>query len=416
MRDLLQEILGTVMRNKLRTVLTGLSVAWGIFILIVLLGAGNGLIHAFELNSGNVVMNSVKVYPGTTTKPWQGMQEGRNVELEQEDCRLTAVRFPDNIMEVGATVSQNAVDITYGKDHVSITLEGVMPSLVQIEGIKLVEGRFINLLDMQENRKVMVLHKKTVEMLFPRESALGKMIKVNGLAFKVVGIYDDQNFFSPSVYVPYNTLSLLYAKGNLVDNLMFTTRGLTDEKTNDRFEDDFRTMLAHRHQFDASDNGAVWIWNRFTQYLQQQQATSILHIAIWVIGIFTLISGIVGVSNIMLITVRERTHEFGIRKALGASPFSILRLIIAESVLITTFFGYVGMVAGILATEYMDRLFGQQTVDVGVFSATVFHNPTVDISVAIQATLTLIIAGTLAGFFPARKAVMIRPIEALRAD
>lgn len=416
MRDLLQEILGTVMRNKLRTVLTGLSVAWGIFILIVLLGAGNGLIHAFELNSGNVVMNSVKVYPGTTTKPWQGMQEGRNVDLEQEDCRLTAVRFPDNIMEVGATVSQNAVDITYGKDHVSITLEGVMPSLVRIEGIKLVEGRFINQLDMRENRKVMVLHKKTVEMLFPRESALGKMIKVNGLAFKVVGIYDDQNFFSPSVYVPYNTLSLLYAKGNLVDNLMFTTRGLTDEKTNDRFEDDFRTMLAHRHQFDASDNGAVWIWNRFTQYLQQQQATSILHIAIWVIGIFTLISGIVGVSNIMLITVRERTHEFGIRKALGASPFSILRLIIAESVLITTFFGYVGMVAGILATEYMDRLFGQQTVDVGVFSATVFHNPTVDISVAIQATLTLIIAGTLAGFFPARKAVMIRPIEALRAD
>lgn len=416
MRDLLQEILGTVMRNKLRTVLTGLSVAWGIFILIVLLGAGNGLIHAFELNSGNVVMNSVKVYPGTTTKPWQGMQEGRNVDLEQEDCRLTAVRFPDNIMEVGATVSQNAVDITYGKDHVSITLEGVMPSLVQIEGIKLVEGRFINQLDMQGNRKVMVLHKKTVEMLFPRESALGKMIKVNGLAFKVVGIYDDQNFFSPSVYVPYNTLSLLYAKGNLVDNLMFTTRGLTDEKTNEHFEDDFRTMLAHRHQFDASDNGAVWIWNRFTQYLQQQQATSILHIAIWVIGIFTLISGIVGVSNIMLITVRERTHEFGIRKALGASPFSILRLIIAESVLITTFFGYVGMVAGILATEYMDRLFGQQTVDVGVFSATVFHNPTVDISVAIQATLTLIIAGTLAGFFPARKAVMIRPIEALRAD
>lgn len=416
MRDLLHEILGTVMRNKLRTVLTGLAVAWGIFILIVLLGAGNGLIHAFELNAGNVVMNSVKVYPGTTTKPWQGMQEGRNVELELEDCRLAAVRFPDNVREVGATVSRNAVDITYGKDHVSITLEGVMPSLVQIEGIRLVEGRFINRPDMRENRKVMVLHKKTVEMLFPRESALGKIIRVNGLAFKVVGIYDDQNFFSPSVYVPYNTLSLLYAKGNLVDNLMFTTRGLTDEKTNERFEDDFRTMLAHRHRFDASDNGAVWIWNRFTQYLQQQQAASILHIAIWVIGIFTLISGIVGVSNIMLITVRERTHEFGIRKALGASPFSILRLIIAESVLITTFFGYVGMVAGILATEYMDRLFGRQTVDVGVFSATVFHNPTVDISVAIQATLALIIAGTLAGFFPARKAVMIRPIEALRAD
>lgn len=416
MRDLLQEIVGTVMRNKLRTMLTGLSVAWGIFILIVLLGAGNGLIHAFELNSGNVVMNSVKIYPGVTTKPYQGMQEGRSVRLDEEDCKLTTIRFTDNVIEAGATVSQGGVDITYGKDHVSITLEGVMPSLVQIEGIKLIEGRFVNQLDMAENRKVMVLHKNTVEMLFPKESALGKIIKVNGLAFKVVGIYDDQNFFSPSVYVPYTTLSLLYAKGNRVDNLMFTTKGLDDEVANDRFEENFRSMLAHRHQFDASDNGAIWIWNRFTQYLQQQKATHILHIAIWVIGIFTLISGIVGVSNIMLITVRERTHEFGIRKALGASPFSILRLIIAESVLITTFFGYLGMVAGILATEYMNHLFGQQTVDVGVFSATVFHDPTVDISVALQATLTLIIAGTLAGFFPARKAVMIRPIEALRAD
>ena len=186
--------------------------------------------------------------------------------------------------------------------------------------------------------------------------------------------------------------------------------------TNEQFEKDYRKALGEQKFFDAEDDGAIWIWNRFTQYLQQQQANGILHTVIWVIGIFTLLSGIVGVSNIMLITVRERTHEFGIRKALGAKPSSILWLIISESVVITTFFGYIGMVAGIATTEYMNVIAGKQTMDIGVASITVFENPTVDISIAIQATLTLIIAGTLAGLFPARKAVKIRPIEALRAD
>ena len=175
-------------------------------------------------------------------------------------------------------------------------------------------------------------------------------------------------------------------------------------------------LFGVHHRFTADDKGAIWMWNRFTQFLQQEKGMRILTIAIWVIGIFTLLSGIVGVSNIMLITVKERTREFGIRKALGAKPISILWLIIAESVTITTFFGYIGMVAGIAATEYMNTVAGNQTVDAGVFTETVFLNPTVDISIAIQATMTLVIAGTLAGFFPARKAVMIRPIEALRAD
>ena len=166
--------------------------------------------------------------------------------------------------------------------------------------------------------------------------------------------------------------------------------------------------------FEADDRSAIWIRNRFKQFLQQETGSDLLRTAIWVIGIFTLLSGIVGVSNIMLITVKERTHEFGIRKALGAKPMSILGLIIAESITITTFFGYIGMVAGIAVTEYMNAVSGAQVMDIGVASATVFENPTVDLHIAIQATLTLIIAGTLAGFFPARKAVMIRPIEALR--
>lgn len=194
------------------------------------------------------------------------------------------------------------------------------------------------------------------------------------------------------------------------------TRGLDTEEKNEIFEKEYRKAIGIHHRFTADDKGAIWMWNRFTQFLQQEKGMRILTIAIWVIGIFTLLSGIVGVSNIMLITVKERTREFGIRKALGAKPISILWLIIAESVTITTFFGYIGMVAGIAATEYMNTVAGNQTVDAGVFTETVFLNPTVDISIAIQATMTLVIAGTLAGFFPARKAVMIRPIEALRAD
>ena len=241
-------------------------------------------------------------------------------------------------------------------------------------------------------------------------------MNASGVAYQIVGIYQDQNSFSPTALVPFATLQAVYAKGDSIDNVTFTTKNLANEAANKAFEADYRRVLGQQKQFDPTDDGAIWIWNRFTQYLQQQTATQILHVAIWVIGIFTLLSGIVGVSNIMLITVRERTHEFGIRKALGARPRSILWLIISESVAITTFFGYLGMVAGIGATEYMNIVAGKQTVDIGVFAMTVFEDPTVDLSVAIQATLTLIVAGTLAGLFPALKAVRIRPIEALRAE
>ena len=205
-------------------------------------------------------------------------------------------------------------------------------------------------------------------------------------------------------------------QGNKLNSIIFTTRGLTSEESNEAFEQDYRRVIAANHRFAPEDEGAIWLWNRFTSYLQAQNAMGILRIAIWVIGIFTLLSGIVGVSNIMLITVRERTHEFGIRKALGAKPRSILWLIIVESVTITTVFGYVGMVAGIGATEWMNVAFGSQTVDAGLFEAQMFSDPTVDIGIAVQATLTLIVAGTLAGLFPARKATKIRPIEALRAE
>lgn len=415
MIDLIQEIYGTIMRNKLRTALTGFAVAWGIFMLIVLLGAGNGLIHAFENQSADMKMNSMKIYPGVTSKAFNGLNEGRNISLNESDMKITSKRFTGNITTVGATTSHSGI-LTYGKENVSITINGVFPNHTEMEPMRLVKGRFINKRDMEEMRKVIVLHQKTADILFPQSEAIGKYITSQGVMYQVVGVYSDQNSFSPSALVPFTTLQIIYNKGDSIDNIIFATQNLTDQTSNDIFEKEYRAAIGKNNNFAPDDDSAIWIWNRFTQYLQQQSATNILHISIWIVGIFTLLSGIVGVSNIMLITVRERTHEFGIRKALGAKPSSILWLIISESVVITTFFGYIGMVAGIATTEYMNVVAGKQVVDAGVFSMTFFENPTVDISIAIQATLTLIIAGTLAGLFPARKAVMIRPIEALRAD
>ena len=300
-----------------------------------------------------------------------------------------------------------------------MSLSGVYPNHTEVEVVKLFKGRFINEIDIKERRKVIVLHKKTAEILFDKTHTepIGQFVNAGNVVYQVVGLYNDKGDSGDSdAYIPFTTLQTIYNKGDKLNNLVMTTKNLETIEANEAFEAHYRKVLGANHRFDPTDHSAIWIWNRFTNYLQQQQGSNMLRIAIWVIGIFTLLSGIVGVSNIMLITVKERTREFGIRKALGAKPLSILWLIIVESVTITTIFGYIGMVAGIGVTEWMNSAFGNQTMDTGMWTETVFLNPTVDIRIAIQATLTLIIAGTLAGLFPARKAVSIRPIEALRAD
>ncbi len=416
MIDFIQEIYGTIKRNKLRTALTGFAVAWGIFMLIVLLGAGNGLLNAFEQQSGDMAMNSFQIWPGRTSMPYQGLKEGRNIKLTEKELELTR-QMTEHVTHASAILEQGGVILSYRQDHVSTQVTGVMPNYPETNGLKLKTGRFINQLDMKDKRKVIVLHEKTVEMLMgdEKEKAIGKHINASGIAYQVVGIYTTpMEEFSPTAYLPYTTLQLIYNKGDGIGSLVFLTKDITDLPSSEAFEKDYRTVISKAKQFDAEDRSAIWVWNRFSQYLQQQTASDLLRTSIWVIGIFTLLSGIVGVSNIMLITVKERTHEFGIRKALGAKPHSILTLIIAESITITTLFGYIGMIAGIAWTEYMNKVAGEQVMDIGIASATVFVNPTVDLHIAIQATLTLIIAGTLAGFFPARKAVMIRPIEALK--
>ena len=436
--ELLNEIWRSAKRNKLRMGLTGFAVAWGIFMLIVLLGAGNGLINAQMKQANRFLSNSMMVFGGRTSKPYQGLQEGRYIGLKDRDIHATANDFPATVDDVGAVLSQYGQTISYGQQYITGSLTGVYPNHFDIEKTEMVCGRFINAIDMKEQRKVIVLgNNQARELLNAQPSTLhsqpstlnaqpstlnsqlsalvGQYVKVGNFAFRVVGIYQERENGSADPFIPYTTLKTMYGKGDDAGRIEFTFHGLQTLQDNERFEHAYQQRLGANHQV-APDDEAFWLWNRYTQSMQMQTGIGIIHMALWIVGLFTLLSGIVGVSNIMLITVKERTHEFGIRKAIGARPWSILKLIITESIIITTIFGYIGMLLGIAANEYMDATLGNTQVDAGLFKATMFLDPTVGIDVCIEATLVIIIAGTIAGLIPALKASRIRPIEALRAE
>lgn len=419
MIELFNEIWSTSKRNKLRTTLTGFAVAWGIFMLIFLLGAGNGLINAQMQHSDRFLANSMNVFGGWTSKAYNGLQEGRSIQLNDRDMDITNHIYAKNVDDVGGVLEQSEVNISRGDDYIaSQTLSGVYPSHAKIDKTEMVAGRFINDLDIKEKRKVVVLSRKQAkELLKDYRSLLGKTVKISDMAFRVVGIYkDDESDRNSEAYTAFSTLKTIYAKGDKVGTLEFSLRGLTTEQQNDRFEEAYRKSLNANHQAAPDDDRAVWLWNRYMDNIQMSQGIVILQTALWIVGLFTLLSGVVGVSNIMLITVKERTREFGVRKAIGAKPWAILKLIITESIIITSFFGYIGMLCGIAANEYMDRTIGHTTVDTGLFKSTMFVNPTVGLDVCLAATLTIIVAGTVAGLIPAIKAARIRPIEALRAE
>ncbi|MEE3445147.1 MAG: ABC transporter permease [Prevotella sp.] len=418
MRDIITEIWQTARRNKLRTTLTGFAVAWGIFMIIVLLGAGNGLINATMKMSGDFLTNSMEVYGGMTSKAYNGLSEGRWINLNTKDLGATESEFKNHIDDVGATYSISST-VTNGENYMNMTITGVYPVHAKIVKQSLICGRFINEIDQNEKRKVLVLSDKQAKELEPKEykTLVGKYVKVRDLSFKVVGIYKSAGDGNPSAYSVYSTIKSIYgARTNDLGHIEFTFHGLTTEKANEDFEKVYRRRLNANHQAHPEDERSIWLWNGYTQSMQMENGIAIIHTFLWVIGLFTLLSGIVGVSNIMLITVKERTHEFGIRKAIGAKPWSILKLIIIESVIITTFFGYVGMLLGIFANEYMDATLGHEVTDLGVEKITLFVNPTVGLDVCFEATMVMVIAGTIAGLIPAYKASRIRPIEALRAD
>ena len=419
MRDIFGEIWSTVKRNKLRTALTGFAVAWGIFMLIFLLGAGNGLINAMLLQSDRFLDNSMAVFGGYTSKPHDGLKEGREITLNDKDMAVTGNNFKANVDETGGTYDVSELTMSAGPNYVSGTLTGVYPNEIKINKKEMLYGRYINDIDIAQKRKVIVLNEDDAKELMPHgtERIVGRYIDVDSIAFRVVGVYKaDRSGMNTSAYTAFTTIRTIYNKGDKVGTILFSFKGLDTQETNDAFERQYRARLNGNHRAAPDDENSVWIWNRFTSNLQMQTGIGIIRTALWVVGLFTLLSGIVGVSNIMLITVKERTREFGIRKAIGARPLSILKLIIIESVVITTFFGYIGMVLGVAANEYMDATIGRMKVNSGVFEATMFYNPTVGIDVCVAATAVMILAGTLAGLIPARKAARIKPIEALRAE
>ena len=417
--EILNEIWSTAKRNKLRTALTGFAVAWGIFMLITLLGAGNGLIHAVTQNSDRFLSNSMMVFGWQTSKPYDGMKEGRWIQLQQKDFDATATVFPQYVEQVGTELNQSGITVSNGENYISTQISGVYPNHAAINKTEMRYGRFINDIDIKDQRKVLVISEDQAKELSPNNPAalIARHVNVNGIAFLVIGITKaDESRMSSSVFPAFSTLRTMYNYGDRVGNLVFSFHGLNSMKDNEAFEKAYRARILKNHHAAPDDESALWLWNRFTQNLQMNTGMSIIRTALWVIGIFTLLSGIVGVSNIMLITVKERTREFGIRKAIGAKPAQILRLIIIESIVITTFFGYIGMLLGIAANQYMDATLGHEKVSTGLFEATMFVDPTVDIATCVEATLVMIIAGTIAGLIPARKAANIRPIEALRAE
>ena len=419
MRELIKEIWSTSKRNKLRTSLTGFAVAWGIFMLIFLLGAGNGLINAQLQQSTRFLANSMRVFPGETSKAYKGLKEGRSITLNDRDIPISNQTYGQYVDDVGGRLEQYNVNINYGDNYVaSQSLVGVAPTHPKIDKTELIAGRFINEIDMKDQRKNVVLSRSQAkELCKDYRSLVGKNVKISNLNFQVVGIYkDDESRNNTEAFIAYSTIKTIYAKGDDAGSLEFTIKNLKTQEDNEQFEKNYRASINNNHQAAPDDDRTIWLWNRYMDNIQMNQGIAIMQTALWIVGLFTLLSGIVGVSNIMLITVKERTREFGVRKAIGAKPWSILKLIITESIIITSFFGYIGMVCGVAANEIMDATIGHTTVDTGLFKAAMFVNPTVGLGTCIGATIAIVIAGTIAGLIPAIKAARIRPIEALRAE
>lgn len=406
MWELFHEIAQTLKHNKLRTSLTGFAVAWGIFMLIVLLGMSRGVVNSFNSNADPERSSSMSIWGGMTSRPYKGYKEWRWIRLKGSDMGPIQHDNSDQVLNVSANASLDSAKVSTAKDYLTDGVSGVYPSAQTRYRIKIIHGRFINDRDLELTRKVMVLHADNATLLFGSpEAAVGKRVDAMGLSWLVVGVFEQD--WDKSSYVPFTTAMNLKGFTDYVDEIVVQAKGLKTEEDGKRLETGIRTSMAKTREFDPDDEGAIHIWNRFEGYLQQKTAMNILNLAVWLIGIFTLLSGIVGVSNIMFVSVRERTHEIGIRRAIGAKPRMIWAQIVLESVAVTTLFGYIGVFLGMVVMQVVDALFGNTDF---------LKNPTVDLAMALEVTLVLIIAGALAGLFPAIKATKVKPVEALRDE
>ncbi|HKJ79882.1 MAG TPA: ABC transporter permease [Prolixibacteraceae bacterium] len=416
--DKWQEIIATIKKNKMRTFLTGFSVAWGIFMLMILLGSGNGLSNGVSQNFMRDAVNAMWLWSGRTSIPYQGMKENRDIKFTNSDYEVLT-DMPGIEFSSGRYFLQGN-QISYENEFGEYTAITCHPDLQKVESLELVEGRFVNEVDILKTRKSIVLGKDIYDALFNGKEAIGEYVKVNNVPFKVVGIcLEGGSTRHRNAYMPVTTAQKVFNGSNRLHSFAVTVDASTIESSQ-AVEEKVRETLARRHKFDKNDQSALGSYNKLENYLETMKIFRAIKLFIWVIGTGTLIAGVVGVSNIMLIVVKERTKEIGIRKAIGASPGSVIGLILLESILITTIAGYIGLVLGTGLMEginfFIEQQYAASAATNGGNGDSIFRNPTVDLNIAAMATGLLIVAGALAGYIPAKRAARIKPIEALRDE
>jgi putative ABC transport system permease protein len=418
--DGLRETLYTLRCNKLRSVLTAFGVCWGVFMIIVLVGVGNGLQKGAFDSFGSLATNSVFVWTRTTTKPYHGFPRGRRFHFRNADIAALRRLIPEiealaprGRMRGGDSAGNNVV---YKEKKATVTIYGDYPAIQKIRLMKIQKGRFLNAHDIEKKRKVAVIGYRAETLLFkPGEDPISKFITIKGVPFQVVGVFrfthpneNDEKEDAKAVFLPLSTFQQLFHWGDVVGWFSLTAKpGASAIGVKDKLV----AMMARRHQVAPDDRRAFGHWNMEKEFQKIQSLFVGIRFLIWFVGLFTLVAGVIGVSNIMLITVKERTREIGIKRAVGATPGDIIRQVMVETVLLTAFSGYLGLVAGVFTLELVN-----QVMETFGIRAEMFKDPGVDLTVALFALLALIVSGTLAGLLPATRAVRIRPVAALRYE
>ncbi len=411
MRDVLAEIYASMVNNKTRIALTGFSIGWGLFILIVLLGAGNGLLKGMTRNFSTSGENIVTLTPGKTSINWNGVGKGHPVYLTINDAEIFKRGMDDCVKGVFPIYTSDC-KVVYNNFTANVSFEGQTPGWGVVKQMHIAEGRDIDSMDMEQMRKVCIITTGLKQMLFGNEPMPKyAYIDVGNVPFLIVGVCepDIKTNKAKTLYMPLSTAMLLYERENHLSAICLQTRNLNTEESNIHFVKHIQAVVSSAKGYAPDDRKAVQIENPYEMYVQVKGLLSAINAFIWVIGLATLIAGIVGISNIMLITVRERTRELGVRKAMGASNESIVTLVLLESVFITIIFGYVGMLFGVGLTQLASLILG------ATGGSSIFDAPTVDFGIIISANVIMIIAGLIAGYIPAKRAINIKLVEALTA-
>jgi putative ABC transport system permease protein len=402
-----QEIFDVVKANKLRTFLTAFSVSWGIFMLIILLGAGQGLRNGFEFQFRDDAVNSVWLRAGNTGMAYKGMKPNRKIQLTNAEYDLIKNSF-DDIDHITGRFANWGAQMDYKEKTANLPYRGVHPDHQVLENTIMKAGRFLNNNDLKEKTKVAILGQEAVTELFGDQDPLGKYFSIWNVPFKVIGTFDDfgGRWEKKMIYIPITTSQQVFGGKENLNRIMFTTGNAPESRVNQIVGETVQ-MLSDKLVFDPTDSRALYARNNAEEYKMFTGIFTGINAFIWIIGIMTIIAGVVGISNIMMITVKERTKEIGVRKALGATPASVISMILLEAIVITTVAGYTGLVLGVFSLEYLSSL----ASDPGTFM-----NPGVDFSVAVASTLVLIVAGSIAGLIPAMQAAKVKPIVALRDE